>query len=133
MKHLIYRSESEMARISLADILLTSRVNNNKFGITGFLVAHSRGFIQLIEGEETAVNQLYQNISQDLRHANVAIITTGHSKQRYFPNWDMGYAYISSQHQLMQINAISDANNASVIKTFTQLVTSEVTPLTRHG
>lgn len=133
MKCLVYSSKSKMAQISLADILLTSRVNNRKFGITGFLVAHSRGFIQLIEGEEAVIDQLYRNINDDQRHCDVKTIAVTTIQERRFPDWDMGYTYLPSNHQLLKDYLLNKQDQQSLIDIFTRFIRSDVTLLSRSG
>lgn len=91
---LIYLSEAT-APVSASDlrsILETSRRNNSARSITGVLIYLDRLFFQVLEGPESQVKAVYRTISQDQRHGNFRIVSTGPALSRAFPNWSMGYA-----------------------------------------
>lgn len=66
-----------------------SQKNNEKLGITGFLVGNKSGFMQVLEGDEEKVNRVFQSICRDRRHENIEIISYGRILQREFPDWSM--------------------------------------------
>lgn len=51
-------------------------------------------FLQLLEGEESAVESLYQKITSDPRHQHVTRIFLVRDGERVFPNWSMGFKRI---------------------------------------
>lgn len=73
------------------EILETSRVRNSKSGITGCLVYYNRRFIQVLEGDQHAIQELYQKIKKDDRHRQVRIIAENAVEKRTFPEWGMAY------------------------------------------
>lgn len=74
-------------------ILSTCIARNAQFDITGCLVYDPirHTFIQLFEGPEAAVDQLYRNIEADSRHSNVYLLHRGVIGKRSFPDWQMRY------------------------------------------
>lgn len=76
----------------LNDILEASQRNNERAGITGALVFDDRWFLQVLEGERTAVWGTLNRISDDERHANVVIAEAVEITERLFGNWWMGLA-----------------------------------------
>ena len=52
----------------LGDILAVSRANNVLLGITGFLIYIDGGFLQILEGDERAVRELFMHTCNDRRH-----------------------------------------------------------------
>jgi len=48
-------------------------------------------FMQLLEGEETVVQTLFETIRQDERHYAVIPIITGTAAHRNFDDWSMGF------------------------------------------
>jgi len=64
---------------------------NSQAGITGCLVYDRGYFLQLLEGEEEAVNQLYKKIKKDARHSQTEILSTGYAEKKIFESWKMGY------------------------------------------
>ncbi|MGJ3239338.1 MAG: BLUF domain-containing protein [Anaerolineae bacterium] len=90
---LIYGSTAsyEMKQEDLKKILVTSRRNNEKAHITGMLLYKNKNFLQVLEGEEDALDELYEKIKQDKRHHSVYTIMKRKIKQREFKQWEMGF------------------------------------------
>lgn len=80
----------------LDDILVRSRANNERDGITGVLVACEEDFMQLLEGERAVVAECMMRIMKDDRHTNIHIILAGETKSRLFPQWSL-YSIEASQ------------------------------------
>jgi len=97
--YIVYVSASKelLSDEDLSDILSTSRANNGALGITGILLYHEGNFIQVLEGPEQGVDVLYNKIAEDQRHTHVNKIISGHSDDRTFPDWAMGFKTISSE------------------------------------
>ncbi len=93
MFQLVYTSAASppFSPADVADILKVSREKNLHHGITGVLLYKSGSVIQLLEGEEAPVRQLYANIQRDRRHRDVTLIYTRSVLAREFPEWTMGY------------------------------------------
>lgn len=96
---LIYysRATRDMSLADLKDILETARDNNGGLNICGMLCYDQRYFLQALEGEREAVNELYLDISDDPRHDEVVIISYDEISDPVFPEWQMGYAGSSSE------------------------------------
>jgi CheY-like chemotaxis protein len=76
----------------LMDILISSRKHNKTAGISGALIYHNKCFLQVLEGEQVAVeNMYYELIEKDKRHVDVTLLTKGIVNKRIFLNWDMGF------------------------------------------
>ena len=73
---LIYFSSvsSHLQESDLDDILAESIKRNERDGITGLLAYDQFNFMQVLEGEEEAVNRLYLGITADPRHQDVRLI-----------------------------------------------------------
>lgn len=91
---LLYASRSvETIGAALIDsILAQSHQYNTAHGITGILCAYQNGdvFIQALEGAREEVNQLYNNIARDPRHAQVTVLEYAEVNERQFSSWRMG-------------------------------------------
>ena len=72
-------------------ILMQSRNNNPKQLIGGVLYFSNNYFFQCLEGEQDAVNKLYQKISTDPRHTNIQTISVNQIDKRQFGDWSMKY------------------------------------------
>ncbi len=90
---LIYASRmpKEVGPKELAAILQVSRQNNEKLGLTGALCYSPDYFLQCLEGERAAVNEVYGRIVQDERNANVTLLSYQVITERLFGRWLMAY------------------------------------------
>lgn len=97
MFHLVYVSYAvrSLSENELIQILMASRENNKALGITGMLLYLQERFIQVLEGNERQVRQLYEKIIQDPLHKKVTVILEGTSKHRMFKDWSMGFKNLS--------------------------------------
>ncbi|HKU55240.1 MAG TPA: BLUF domain-containing protein [Rhizomicrobium sp.] len=93
MRQLLYVSNTalEIGLNDLDRILTTSRRNNAMMGITGLLLFIDGGFLQILEGEERAVRELYTRIACDPRHRNPRLMLDREIPARAFPDWSMGF------------------------------------------
>lgn len=98
MHYLVYISSmnGSMNEEQLAELLQESRKNNAKNSITGILVYIDGNIIQLLEGEESSVKQVFKRISCDRRHSGIIKITEGNMKDRIFPDWSMCFKSVSA-------------------------------------
>ncbi len=75
--------------LELRNILLVSRHNNERDGITGSLICREDMYLQLLEGPRAAVSTAYTRIARDNRHGEVMLLWTGDVQERLFPQWFM--------------------------------------------
>lgn len=71
-------------------ILASARQHNLQNGITGILCYGGGVFVQAIEGGRSAVNRLYTQIIEDLRHKDVELLHYEEITERRFGGWTMG-------------------------------------------
>lgn len=81
---------------NVARILMTSRRNNARREIVGGLYYGDGFFFQYLEGEEEAVNDLYDRIAKDDRHRSISTLVHEPLSSRSFSNWSMKYVPLSS-------------------------------------
>ena len=93
MRQLLYVSNTlpDLTPGVLDDILTTSRRNNAMMGITGLLLYIDGGFLQMLEGDELALRELYGRISADHRHSDLRLMLDRETGARAFPAWGMGF------------------------------------------
>lgn len=91
MFQLTYQSKisPELTIAEIESILIDARKRNNTHEITGCLVYFEESIVQILEGEESNVLQLFDKIKSDSRHHTLDLLWEGPSRQRYFPKWDM--------------------------------------------
>lgn len=81
----------------IEDILQVAQENNKKLGITGMLFYASNTFMQVLEGDEKIVKELYNEIKIDSRHENVNILFEGELEARAFSEWSMAYKKLGDE------------------------------------
>lgn len=82
---------------ALIDILDRTQYKNLRLGISGLLVFHNGKFMQLLEGEEKQVKELFEIIRRDPRHTDVTVTLETDSQTRIMPSWVMGFHVDSKQ------------------------------------
>jgi len=97
MYYIIYLSTATelFEEQELEEILKTSRRNNSENDVTGILLYLDGSIIQVLEGEESTVKELYQKILLDRRHTGAIKLKEGTLEKRNFPDWSMGYQKLS--------------------------------------
>ncbi len=93
---LSYMSESlhPFSESELEKMLIRARRHNEAAGVTGILVYNKGVFLQLLEGEESAVHEIYKRICRDRRHHEIHCFFENYSKERMFADWSMAYKNI---------------------------------------
>lgn len=98
----------------LNQILQTSRVNNQRLGITGMLLYSEGSFVQLLEGDEEKVKETFNKISRDSRHYNIEVVIEANATSRYFPHWQMGFKWLEKS----DLRQIENHENPDIINYF---------------
>lgn len=108
---LIYVSSAEnsFSEQELNDLLKAAREANQKNNITGLLLHKDGNFMQVIEGEKSAIKQLFTNIFRDERHARVTLVLKEDIEQREFADWSMGFKNVSTD----EVEGFSDFLSSS--------------------
>jgi hypothetical protein len=91
-------------------LLNQARSRNKHLGITGKLLHCEDSFIQLLEGNQYAVDEIYKSICKDERLIAVKTITTGIATKRYYKDWSMAFAEVT----LAEINEIEQCSHPNV-------------------
>ena len=134
MHALVYRSvaDSSFDIPEIYGMLSRAKEYNKEHGITGCLLYHNNQFLQLLEGEEDQVLNLFQKILLDKRHHDVLLIESEQSKERLFADWgmafhDYGQNGMSAYLKLKQIDTIlgesqaMTTNSKSVLRFFSSV------------
>ena len=86
-----------------ASLLESSRVGNKKSEIAGVLCQGSGIYMQVLEGERTAVNALYSRIIADTRHHQVELLSFEEVDQRRYGQWSMALVQLSVDDPMVQM------------------------------
>ncbi|MCK6392788.1 BLUF domain-containing protein [Zoogloea sp.] len=96
---LIYVSSAckELSDDELDRILESSIRHNAQQGITGVLLYLNGNFMQVIEGEEAAIDETYSRIRDDERHKGLFVLARDVIPERDFPGWSMGFRRLTKR------------------------------------
>ena len=89
---LIYRSISTVpagGALEISDILSAASDKNRERGLTGVLTVADGHFIQVLEGDDHALDDLLGSLRQDRRHTGMVVLDRRHVAQRDFADWAM--------------------------------------------
>ena len=123
-----------LAADDLRQILTKSRVNNAQREITGVLLYREGNVLQIVEGREQAVIELFDKIKADTRHGGVIKLYQKPIEQRDFSDWSMGFhdlgakdvvpleGYSRFMEQGCDLSAISPSQAEKLIKSFKRSV-----------
>ena len=92
MKRIKYisRFAKDLGREDIDALIARSAEKNATLEITGFLMTSGQLFMQVIEGPDAHVDDLFKNIAQDGRHQDILILEYETDvRERYFPDWSM--------------------------------------------
>lgn len=97
--HIMYSSAatSQFGSDELLALLGSSRSKNASRNISGMLLHIEGSFLQVIEGNESDIDALFETISEDPRHGNIVTIVRESIPRRAFSDWSMGFADISRE------------------------------------
>jgi len=99
MHHIIYLSWATVpfTDAQLQQLLVHARQRNKELAVTGVLFYGNECFVQVLEGEEGTVQEVYAQIKQDARHDNILTFANKPIAQRAFTEWSMAFQPISAQ------------------------------------
>ena len=106
MKFILYSSDAKLSDIDIKQLLDAAIKKNARLNVTGFLMSHSSGFIQYIEGEAQVIDALYETICADTRHSNPTTLLEGEIAKRIYQDWNMGHVYIDDDSLIEQLKCI---------------------------
>jgi len=113
--------------LELMNILLVSRHNNERDGITGSLICREDIYLQLLEGPRAAVSSTYARILHDNRHAEVVLLWAGDAQERLFPQWSMRHDPVQSwmwTPREVRAGAVTEAPMENIRSIFVRLAAS---------
>jgi hypothetical protein len=112
LHHLIYlsRATEPFSDHDLETLLAQARHNNANQHITGALVYGNGQFAQIIEGEQRALEDLYDRLLLDPRHSQVTKFADKAIAARSFGEWSMAFQAASTEQLEGQPGYVALAN-----------------------
>jgi FAD-dependent sensor of blue light len=85
----------------VTDILGKSRANNRNRRLVGVLCFGNGYFLQCLQGNDNDISELIDVLKKDTRHTDIKILSQSIIHQKSFSKWDMKYAGVSSDIQMI--------------------------------
>lgn len=94
---LVYVSQDtqHLSEAEIAQLLQKWGKKNDSLQVTGLLIRDRDSFLQILEGNKAVIDDLFQTISRDSRHAKLTKLVEAPIKNRSFSNWSMKYATVA--------------------------------------
>ncbi|KAL0489555.1 photoactivated adenylate cyclase subunit beta [Acrasis kona] len=94
IKRIVYTSRfnGDVTEKDIREIERLSNENNAKKRITGTLICSGKVLYQVLEGNTTDIDDLYEKILKDKRHNNIQCVSEEFNlceEDRQYPNWNM--------------------------------------------
>ena len=111
-KTYLSQSKLDWTDEAIDQLLERSKQNNATRGITGAMIYANGYFMQLIEGPQIAVDELYRAIEADPRHDVLSLLHNQEIEDRHFSDWAMEYRDSDDlgERALMTIHAAKQDN-----------------------
>jgi hypothetical protein len=93
----------------LVALLELSRRNNAAAGLSGMLLYCSQSFLQVLEGEPTALDRTYARIVADPRHRNLRQLMDAPVPAALFPDWTMGFEHVDDEELADELDGFTAA------------------------
>jgi len=99
LKTLCYVSNSNMnfTNKDLDQLFNITKKNNLKLNITGVLIFNNGNFLQIMEGDEKKISNLYLKISLDKKHSNLIKLIEKPITERMFEDYGTGFSVIKDR------------------------------------
>ncbi len=85
-------------------ILATAQAHNRRHGIGGVLCQGQGLYLQVLEGERSAVHRLYARIVADSRHKDVVMLHLEEVSERRFADWSMAHVHLADDDPMVRLN-----------------------------
>ena len=85
-------------------ILQTAQAHNRQHGIGGVLCQGQGLYLQVLEGERSAVHRLYSRIIADSRHKDVEMLHLEEVSKRRFAGWSMAHVNLAEDDPMVKLN-----------------------------
>jgi hypothetical protein len=86
-----------------ASILATAQAHNRQNGIGGVLCQGQGLYLQVLEGERSAVHRLYARIVADSRHSDVEMLHLEEVNERRYADWSMAHVNLADDAPMLRL------------------------------
>jgi len=87
----------------VAELLDQTEIRNNNEGVNGLLIYSGGNFFEVIEGEETKIKDLFENIKEDPRHRNIMMVFEKEIDKPLFVDKEANFISNNTKHRQMKV------------------------------
>lgn len=133
MKRIIYCSQAthDLSPDELVALLETARHRNEQVGLSGMLLYCSQSFLQVLEGDASALDATYARIFADPRHTNLRLLMDATVAAPLFPDWTMGFEHVDDEELAQELDGFTPALDYPLVNP--DLITNSGVALTLLG
>jgi hypothetical protein len=115
MLQLVYASAAArgLTPSDIDNILAKARTRNAAMDLTGVLLYAGDNFLQVLEGPDAAVEQVFSAIKKDQRHTGLMTLLRRQVPARNFQNWSMGFERVERE-KYPDLDAAFDIGRAAI-------------------
>ncbi len=105
LKTICYKSKinKTLQLLEFEALFNQTQLKNDSHNITGFLVIRNDEFFQVLEGNPTIIDTVYEDIKKDHRHTNITEFLNTSISQLSFKTFDIGYSVIKDADTLYSL------------------------------
>jgi len=87
----------------VAELLELTQIRNNNAGVNGLLIYSDGNFFEVIEGEESKIKALFENIKEDPRHRNIMMVFEKNIDKPLFDDKEANFISENTKHRQMEV------------------------------
>jgi bacteriocin-like protein len=120
-----------MSAQELLGLVQKCQENNANKGVTGMLLYANATFLQILEGDDKVVDNLFNKIRQDPRHTSLKMLHRISIQRRQYSEWSMGFKQVSDK-ELQNVEGLKDFSKKDFNSDYLALHTTVVDSLMNH-
>lgn len=88
-------SANNLSANSLEKLFFETEQNNSRLNMSGLLIYNNGNFLQILEGENVHINNLFSKIKKDDRHRSIIKLIDTPIEERVFDNYNVGFLIVN--------------------------------------
>lgn len=93
----------DLSARDLEQLFHVNKRNNIVLNISGILVYNNGNFLQILEGEEQKIINLYKKIKVDKRHSSIIELISIPKSERIFDDYEFGFILVNDSKKRNQL------------------------------
>ena len=93
----------DLSARDLEQLFHVNKRNNIELNISGILVYNNGNFLQILEGDEQKIINLFKKIRVDKRHSHIIELISSHKSERIFDDYEIGFILVNDSKKRNQL------------------------------